>query len=58
MRIAALYRHPVKGLSPEPLDEAQLEPGGYFPDDRSLRWRTALRVSTRQQRNTCPRCAS
>lgn len=36
MRIAALYRHPVKGLSPEPLDEAQLEPGGYVPDDRCL----------------------
>lgn len=36
MRIAALYRHPVKGLSPEPLDEAHLEAGGHFPEDRIL----------------------
>lgn len=32
--IAALYRHPVKGFSPEPLDAAQLEAGGHFPGDR------------------------
>ncbi|MCZ8376435.1 MAG: MOSC domain-containing protein [Beijerinckiaceae bacterium] len=36
MRIAALYRHPVKGLSPEPLDEATLETGAHFPEDRIL----------------------
>jgi uncharacterized protein YcbX len=34
MRIAALYRYPVKGLSPQPLDFADLEAGGYFPGDR------------------------
>lgn len=34
MRIAALYRHPVKGLSPEPLTEAALTAGDYFPGDR------------------------
>lgn len=33
-RVAALYRYPVKGLSPEPLEEAQLEGGAYFPGDR------------------------
>jgi uncharacterized protein YcbX len=34
MRLARLYRYPVKGLSPEPLDSADLPTGGYFPCDR------------------------
>jgi uncharacterized protein len=34
--IASLYRHPVKGLTPEQLSEAKLETGRYFPNDR--RW--------------------
>lgn len=34
MRIASLYRHPVKGLSPQPVDFADLEAEGYFPGDR------------------------
>lgn len=33
-RIAALYRYPVKGLSPERLARAGLETGRYFPGDR------------------------
>ncbi len=33
-RLTALYRYPVKGLSPQPLDHATLEPGGWFPGDR------------------------
>jgi len=33
-RIAALFRHPVKGLSPEPLDAVDLEAGAFFPNDR------------------------
>lgn len=33
-RIAALYRYPVKGLSPETLESAELETSGYFPGDR------------------------
>ncbi len=32
--IASLYCYPVKGLSPEALDSADLEAGGYFPGDR------------------------
>ena len=32
--VASLYRYPVKGFSPEPLSEATLTVGGYFPDDR------------------------
>lgn len=36
MRISALYRHPVKGLSPELLDSATLEPDRHFPDDRIM----------------------
>src|SRR4051812_37111231 len=32
--IAALYRHPVKGFTPESLDAARLEPGAHFPGDR------------------------
>lgn len=34
IRLSALYRYPVKGLSPEPLDSAALELSGYFPGDR------------------------
>jgi uncharacterized protein YcbX len=34
IRIAALYRYPVKGLSPEALETAELETSGYFPSDR------------------------
>jgi uncharacterized protein YcbX len=33
-RIAALYRHPVKGFTPEPLDAVDLDPGAFFPCDR------------------------
>ena len=32
--IRALFRHPIKGLSPEETNEAMLEEGGYFPCDR------------------------
>lgn len=32
--IASLHRYPVKGLSPEPLDQAKLTAGDYFPGDR------------------------
>jgi uncharacterized protein YcbX len=34
MRLAALYRYPVKGLSPEQLAAADLRSDGYFPGDR------------------------
>lgn len=34
MRIASLYRYPVKGLSPERLTSAQLDANSYFPGDR------------------------
>jgi uncharacterized protein len=33
-KIASLYRYPVKGLSPEPLEHAALEADGHFPGDR------------------------
>jgi uncharacterized protein YcbX len=32
MRVSALYRYPVKGLSPERLDRVALTAGGYFPE--------------------------
>ena len=32
--VAALYRHPVKGFTPERLPSAELEAGGFFPCDR------------------------
>jgi uncharacterized protein YcbX len=32
--VAAIYRYPVKGLSPEPLDRTVLAPGGCLPHDR------------------------
>lgn len=34
MRLAQLYRYPVKGLSAEALEQADLTAGGYFPCDR------------------------
>ena len=34
MRLASLYRYPVKGLSPETLDAVDLVADGYFPGDR------------------------
>lgn len=34
MRLAALYRYPVKGLSPERLPGVTLKAGQYFPGDR------------------------
>ncbi len=34
MRVTALYRYPVKGLSPEPVERAELETSGHFPGDR------------------------
>jgi len=35
-RLAALYRYPVKGLSPEAISEAHLTEGGHFPGDRMM----------------------
>src|SRR5688572_7422103 len=34
-RVAALYRYPVKGLTPEPLQAVALTPGATFPFDRA-----------------------
>ncbi len=34
MRLASLYRYPVKGLSPEPIEAVELVAEGYFPGDR------------------------
>jgi uncharacterized protein len=34
LRIAALHRYPIKGLSPERVPRAVLETGAYFPGDR------------------------
>jgi uncharacterized protein len=34
MRIASLYRYPIKGLSPQALDDAELTADDYFPGDR------------------------
>lgn len=32
--VTALWRHPVKGFTPEPLDGVELPTGGWFPGDR------------------------
>ncbi len=32
--VESIYRHPVKGLTPEPLNSVRLEAGAYFPHDR------------------------
>lgn len=34
--VVALYRYPVKGLTPEPLDIVALSPGATFPADRAF----------------------
>ncbi|MGE0845322.1 MAG: MOSC domain-containing protein [Flavobacteriaceae bacterium] len=36
MRIDAIYRYPVKGLSPEPLDSVAVETGATLPFDRAF----------------------
>ena len=36
MRIEYLYRYPVKGLTAEALDSAEVEPGGCIPWDRAF----------------------
>ena len=35
-RVAALYRYPVKGFSPEPLEQAEISAGGTMPFDRAF----------------------
>ena len=32
--VVSIYRHPVKGLTPEPMSTVTLEAGAYFPHDR------------------------
>jgi uncharacterized protein YcbX len=34
IRVSAIYRYPVKGLSPEPVERAVLDPGENLPQDR------------------------
>ena len=46
-RVAALYRYPVKGLSPEALESVDLAPSHGFPDDR--RFAVALGTTTYDQ---------
>ena len=36
MRIEYLYRYPVKGLTAEALDSAEVEAGGCIPWDRAF----------------------
>jgi uncharacterized protein YcbX/rubredoxin len=43
MHIASLYRYPVKGLSPEPLEQVQVAAGKGFPLDRAY---ALLRTAT------------
>jgi len=33
--IESIYRHPVKGLTPEPMSAVELTAGAYFPGDRN-----------------------
>jgi uncharacterized protein YcbX len=33
--VACIFRHPVKGLTPEPLGVVELAAGAYFPNDRA-----------------------
>lgn len=33
--VESIYRHPVKGLTPEPMASVQLTAGAYFPGDRA-----------------------
>lgn len=33
--VASIYRHPVKGLTPEAIDQVCLQAGAYFPGDRN-----------------------
>jgi uncharacterized protein len=46
--ITGLYRYPVKGLSPEPLQAVPLAVGQTLPTDRRYASRTAPAASIRQ----------
>lgn len=53
MRIEYLYRYPVKGLTAEALDEAEVEAGQAIPWDGRSRWRTAMQALIRPIRPGC-----
>lgn len=44
-RVVALFRHPVKGFTPQPLDELVVQPDGRVAGDRVLAFRFADAVS-------------
>ena len=58
MHIASLYRYPVKGLTPEPLQNVQLSPARRCPSTAPTRSRTAPAGSTPTHRGICPRSTS
>jgi uncharacterized protein YcbX len=47
--VAAIYRYPVKGLSPEPLEHAKLVPLNCLPHDRRFALaRAATRIDSQR----------
>ena len=55
MRIEYLYRYPVKGLTAEALDAAEVEAGGCIPGTAPLPWRRAMPGSMPRSRSGCRR---
>jgi len=49
MRIEYLYRYPVKGLTAEALESAEVEAGGCIPWDRAFALAQGIPASTRRR---------
>ena len=58
MRIEYLYRYPVKGLTAEALEMAEVEPGGCIPWDRAFALAQGDSGSIPPRRNGCRRRTS
>src|SRR5271155_4299899 len=53
--IAAIYRYPVKGLSPEPLPRVALMPGECLPQDRRFAIALATTLFDRERPEWLPK---
>tara|TARA_B100000401_G_C52096989_1_gene389286 strand:+ start:292 stop:486 length:195 start_codon:yes stop_codon:yes gene_type:complete len=52
--VLSIYRHPVKGLTPEALETAELSPGKAIPNDR----RFALALGSTQMQSSATKWMS
>ena len=55
MQLASLYRYPVKGLTPEPLQSVELRPGETLRFDRAYAIENGPGRFDRMRPGICPR---